>query len=112
MQTKSFPTLDILSVIMDRKLSSSPGLNAPKEVCGWMTNRTIDELQLVELMDYCKIRLLKWFPDLAMALACELKLDGWLKRSPTCPEEGIKIWFAELKMLFPKIKDQYDVPRI
>jgi hypothetical protein len=55
---------------------------------------------------------LKWFPEIAVASVSMASLDGWLAKSTTCPQEGIKMWLTELKMMFPEIKNEYAVGRI
>jgi len=107
----------VLAVVTKRLLTESRGdrdngIGDLYDILGWMANDSPCTHQLRRFGEECKPWLLRWFPELQPTLGSLWALDEWLARSPTCPDEGIKIWLAELKMMFPEIRDEYDVPRI
>ena len=117
MDTKRFPLRVILTVTTYRLLteSKSPrdnGIGDLYKLLGWMTNDTPFTHQLSRLVKECQPWLLRWFPEIEIASVCMTNLDKWLNRARTCPDEGVKLWLAELQMTWPAIKDEYDVPRI
>lgn len=115
--TKIFPLNVVLTVTTGRLLTSSDrpndnGIGDLYEILNHMTNDNLFTHQLPRAGKECTPWLLVWFPELKPVLACKDKLDDWLKKSPTCPQVGIQMWLTELKMLFPDIKDQYEVKQI
>lgn len=108
---KSFHTLDILSITTGR-LVSPDHMDGVYSILGWMTGRNLSTHELPPASDICKPHLLRCFPQLNPLLGGMKSLDKWLRSSPTCPREGIKMRFAEQKMMFPEIKDFYNVPRL
>lgn len=83
------------------------------DLLGWMTMDTPFTHQLKRFADECKPTLYRLFPELGLADACLPELDKWLKVSPTCPQEGIKMWLTELNVLFPnRFKLSYAIPQI
>lgn len=115
-ETKQFNLRTILSVTTGRLLTEprgkdDNGIGDIYDLLGWMTMDAPSTHQLPRFADECKPHLFRLFPELGLASACLPKLDDWLKAAPTCPEEGIKMWLTELKMLFPEIKPAYDVPQ-
>lgn len=110
-ETKPFHTLDILSITTGR-LVSQDHIGGIYSILGWMTGRKLYTHELPAASDICKSHLLKCFPQLNPLLGGMKSLDQWLENSLTCKEEGIKMWFAEQKMMFPETKDFYDVPRL
>lgn len=116
MKTKPFPLRVVLTVTTGRLLTESQGphdngISDLYEILGWMTNDSPFTHQLPRFGDECKPWLLRWFPELIPAWATT-SLDKWLAKSPTCPDEGVRLWLTELKIMFPKLKDEYDVPQI
>lgn len=117
--TKTFP-LRVILVITTSRLLMAPrgehdnGIGDLYEILGWMTNDSPFTHQLPRFIDECRPWLYRWFPELATA-SCNraiASLDDWIASAPTCPDEGVKMWLAELKMFDPRLKDEYDVPRI
>ena len=91
------------------------GIGDLYEILGWMTEDSPFTHQLGRFAKECEPWLLKWFPELA---PCGVEsslasLDRWIKTDRTgTAQEGIKMWLTELKMMFPELKDAYEVPRI
>lgn len=110
METKTFNTLDLLSITTGRHVSSE--FSNVYEILGWMMGCDLWTHELPAASDICKPHLIKLFPELVLTLAAGKALDKWLKHAPTCPEEAVKMWFTEQKMMFPEIKDEYEVPCI
>src|SRR6185503_6504134 len=78
-----------------------------------MTNDSPYTHQLGRFCDECKPYLLQWFPELVPVQGSMKSLEGWMDRDQTpTKQEGIKMWLTELKMIFPEIKDTYNIPRI
>lgn len=117
-ETQSFPLRVLLTVTTGRLLTeakgpSDNGIGDLYEILGWMTEDPPFTHQLGRFGEECKPWLLTWFPELAYASVSLNSLDKWLKADKTgTGSEGVKMWLAELKMMFSSIKDSYDVPRI
>ena len=116
MQTKRFPLRVLLTVTTGRLLTEprdgGNGIEALYEILGWMTDDSPCTHQLPRLAEECKPWLLRWFPELGPAGAALDKLDGWIADSCDGPETGVLLWLTEVKMLFPALRNEYDVPRI
>ena len=117
MTAKEFDLRTILTVTTGRLLTEREGphdngIGRIYELLGWMTNDSPFTHQLGRFSEECKPWLLRWFPELVPVNACLDKLDAWIKQSNDGPETGIFYWLAEIKLLFPTIRDKYDVPRI
>ncbi len=111
-ETRTFHVLDVLSIVTERLVAPSK-MDAVYEITNWMTRKKLSIVEVVQASYRCKSLLLQLFPELQPAeVASEKSLDEWIERAPTCPDEGVKMWLTELKMMFPNIKDTYDVPRI
>ncbi len=115
--TKRFPLRVLLTVTTERLLTEGRGehdngIGDLYDILGWMTDDSPFTHQLPRFGRECQPYLLKWFPELSPANACLASLDAWIKKAPTCPDEGIKMWLAELKAMFPDIRDSYDVLKI
>lgn len=118
--TKPFPLRVLLSVTTGRLLTESKGdrdngIGDIYELLGWMTDDQPFTHQLPRFARECEPYLLKWFPELApCGVAASLaSLDRWLKSDKTsAKDEGVKMWLAELKMMFPALKRVYEVPQI
>jgi len=115
---KTFALGTVLSVTTGRLLTEREG---PRDngigriyvLLNHMTGDSVYTHQLGRFAEECKPWLFRWFPELKIANACVSNLDGWIMRDKTgTNEEGIKMWLTELKMLEPKIKDQYDIGQI
>ncbi len=117
MKTKSFPLESLLTVTTGRLLTKRQGLDNNGisdlyDILGWMTNDSPYTTQLGRFASECKPWLLRWFPELSIANGSLKRLDEWIAKAPTCPEEGIKMWLTELQMMQPDLLVEYDVPRI
>lgn len=115
-ETKTFSLRTVLTgvtgrLLTERKGPDDNGIGDLYELLAWMTMDTPFTRQLGRFMDECKPHLLQLFPELGLACASLKSLDAWLERAPTCPQEGIKMWITELKMLFPHIQDEYAIPQ-
>jgi len=121
MKTKAFSLRAILTVttgtlLTEGKDPQDNGIGDLYEILGWMSGEEgLMTHQLPRVGDECKPWLLKWFPELAVyGMQSNLdSLDKWIK---SCREghssEGVKMWLAEMKMMFPEIKESYDVGKI
>lgn len=115
-ETKLFSVRTVLTVTTGRLLTKpseegSNGIGDLYDLLGWMTMDSPFTHQLGRFADECKPILYRLFPELGAAEACLPELDKWLKTSPTCPEEGIRMWLTELRMMFPEIKLEYAIPQ-
>lgn len=119
-QTKKFPLRVLLTVTTQRLLTEPDdkggnGIDQLYEILGWMTNDSPMTHQLPRLGEECRAWLLKWFPELG---PCSVEqslasLDRWIKADKTrTAQEGVRMWLTELKMMFPALRDEYDVPQI
>lgn len=106
--TKEFPLAYILSITTGRSLSSKR-MGGVYEILNHMTQSSLFTHQLPQATDKCRPWLLRWFPELVIANG---GLDKWIAHAPTCPDEGIKMWLAELQEMEPKLLKQYAVHRI
>ena len=116
-ETKRFDLRTILTVTTGRLLTKTEGptdngIGKIYEILGWMTDDSPFTHQLGRFGDECRPWLLRWFPDLAPCSAMTESLDRRIKADQTGGQEGIRMWLAELKMMFPAVRDEYDVPRI
>lgn len=116
--TKKFPLRVLLTVTTGQLLTEGKGdrdngIGDLYELLGWMTDDSPFTHQLGRFAEECKPLLYKWFPEIAVAEACLDSLDSWISKDKTgTAREGIKMWLTELKMMFPEIKDEYEVPKI
>lgn len=118
-ETKRFPLRDLLTVTTGRLLTRSRGpddngIEDLYKLLEWLTGEPPFTHQLPRFGAECKPWLLRWFPELA---ACSTEralqaLDDWRKGDRTGGDEAIKMWLTELRMMFPTLKDEYDVPHI
>ncbi len=111
---KQFPLRDLLTVTTGRLLTDGRGngISDLYEILGWMTNDSPCTHQLGRFADECKPWLLRWFPEIEIAETRLDKLDGWLARVTTSPDEAVALWLAELQEVCPTILSEYAVPRI
>jgi hypothetical protein len=113
-KTKLFPLRVVLTVTTGRLLTEPKGerdngISDLYELLNWMTGDSLYTHQLPRASKACEPWVLQCFPELAPASVCLDKLDGWLEADRTGGQEGIKMWLAELRLLFPVIKDSYDI---
>jgi hypothetical protein len=87
-------------------------MDAVYEIINWITHGNLYTHELPGASDKCKPQLLRWFPELQPTIASGKSLDECMEKAQTCPDAAIKMWLTELKMMFPDIRDTYDVPRI
>jgi hypothetical protein len=114
--TKLFSLRTVLTVTTGRLLTESKGesdngIDDLYDLLGWMTMDAPFSHQLPRFAAECKPELYRLFPELALAEACLDKLDSWLTAAPTCPDEGIRMWLTELRMMSPYIKGEYAIPQ-
>ncbi len=113
--TKRFSLRTILTATTGRFVTKdkegSNGIGDLYDLLGWMTRDTPYTHQLGRFNEECKPWLIRWFPELQPMLACGTLLDNWVVKSDTV-ETAIFYWLAELRLMFPDIKDYYDVPQI
>jgi len=108
--SKKFDVSVLLTVTTERLLSPIESLY---EILWWMTKDSPHTHQLGRFSKECKPWLLRWFPELVPVSLHLDSLDRWISADVTgTAEEGIKMWLAEMKMVFPVLRDTYDVPCI
>jgi len=108
-ETKTFTLETLLTVTTGRLLTDIGDLY---KILGWMTNDEPFTHQLPRFAEECKTWLYHWWPELGIAEASLVKLDKWLSVDNTNGPEAIKMWKAELKMMQPELKNEYEVPQI
>ncbi len=118
-ETKRFHLRTILTVTTGRLVTlpdedGGNGIGDMYELLGWMTNDFPFEQQAERFAEECKPWLLRWFPDLQLAcLESTLKsLDRWCGATKDGSDEGVKMWLAQLREMWPSIQEYYDVPKI
>lgn len=112
--TKSFPLRVVLTVTTGRLLTEPKGphdngIGALYELLNWITGDNLFTHQLPRAGRAARPWLLKCFPELIPVNASMGNLDEWIQRDNTGGQEGIKMWLAELKLLFPGLREFYDV---
>jgi hypothetical protein len=128
--TTMFALRVILTVTTGRLLTKGAG---PKdngigdlyELLNWMTEDNLFTHQLGRAAEECKPVILELYPELVVlgSYSALTKLDKWISdfvnASEPPPgvekgdaEDGIKMWIAEIKILFPNVQDFYELPRI
>jgi hypothetical protein len=115
-QTKRFSLRAVLSLTTGRLLTEPCGeqdsdIDDPYKLLEWITMDTPNTCQFGRFAYECRPDLFRLFPELAYANANLDSLDKWLTSAPTCPQEGIKMWLTELRIMFPQIQLEYDVPQ-
>jgi hypothetical protein len=119
-ETKKFTLRTLLTVTTGRLLTEPEGPNdngigRMYQLLGWMTDDQPFTHQLGRFAEECKPWLLRWFPEIA---PCGVQssldsLDKWRDADRTERKtEFIKMWIAEQKLMFPELKDEYEVPHI
>lgn len=108
-QTKTFSLAAVLTVITGRLLSD---MGVVYSILNHITGDEIYTHQIPRALKATQPWLLKCFPELRPVPACLKNLDSWIERDRTGGHEGIKMWLAELKMMFPEIKDTYEVSQM
>lgn len=114
MQTKTFKLGTVLSVttgrlLTERKSPNDNGIGDMYEILSWITGWEAWTHSLGRSAEEAKPWLLKCFPELRLAEAGLQSLQQWIDNAPTCPDEGIKMWLAELLMMHPEIQTSYEV---
>ena len=122
MNTKTFSLRTILTVTTGRLLTKGKterdnGIGDLYEILGWMSGeKGLFTHQLPRVGEECKPWLLKWFPKLAVyGVQSSLdSLDKWLNSCKKSGDYGVGIdmWLTEMKMMFPDVKDEYEVGKI
>lgn len=114
-KTKRFSLRVVLTVttgrmLTERKGPMDNGIGDLYGILNWITGDSLFTHQLGRASEAARPWLLKCFPELAYPSAALDKLDGWLDADRTDDkQEAMRIWFAELKMMFPELKDEYDI---
>lgn len=117
-EKKKFPLRTVLTVttgrlLTERKGEHDNGIGDLYEILGHMTNDSPFTHTLGRFAEECKPHLLEWFPELKAVNACLGNLDKWIACDRTgTAQEGIKMWLAELKLMFPEIKKEYEIGQI
>ena len=114
METKTFPLRVVLTVTTGRLLTEprgphDNGISDLYEVPNWITGDDLFTHQLPRAANAARPWLLRCFPELAPASGSLKSLDSWLAQDRTGGQEAIKMWLTELRMMFPDIKDSYDI---
>ncbi len=116
MDTKRFSLRTVLTVTTGRFLcepkpgQSGNGIEQLCELLAWMTNDTPFTHQLPRFGRECTPWLLRWFPELEAVNGQLDKLDGILKERDS--KEACNLWMTYVRLVFPDLKEVYDVPRI
>lgn len=113
-QTRTFPLRVVLTVTTGRLLTEprgpqDNGISDLYEILNWITGDELFTHQLPRAERAAMPWLLKCFPELVPACASLDSLDRWLNSDQTGGQEAIKMWLTELRMMFPEIKDSYEV---
>ena len=117
-ETKKFSLRILLTVTTGRLLTESKGpqdngIGDLYDILGFMTADTPFTHQLGRFAKECEPWLLRWFPELASVSLRLDALDRWIAADSTgTAEEGVKMWLAETKIMFPALQEMYNVPRI
>lgn len=114
-KTKRFPLRVVLTVTTGRLLTAprgerDNGIGDLYKLLDWLTGDGIATHQIPRAIEAAQPWLFKCFPELAYPSAALDKLDGWIAADRTDDrQEAMRMWFAELKMVFPELKDEYDI---
>lgn len=119
MKTKTYPLNTILTVTTGRLLTTPKnggnGIEDLYSILEWMTGESPYTHSLPCFAEECKPFLFKTFPELAVfSTNSALKsLDGWISKDRTPDKsEFLRMWFAEMFLMFPNLKKEYDIPRL
>lgn len=105
--TASFGLAQMLSVTTGRCCCAMEGVYA---ILNHITGSDVAECALRRAFRYAAPLLLKDHPELQPANACLASLDRWIEADKTERKtECIKMWLAELKMMFPEMDKQFEV---
>lgn len=112
--TKSFPLRVVLTVTTGRLVTvpkgpHDNGIGDLYEILNWITGDSLFTHQLPRAVKSAQPYLLNSFPELAPASTSLNSLDRWLAVDQTGGQEGIRMWLTELRLMFPEIKDSYEV---
>jgi hypothetical protein len=113
-ETKTFPLRVVLTVTTGRLLTEprgpqDNGISDLYAILNWITGDNLYTHQLPRASETAKPYLLKCFPQLWPVCAGLNSLDQWIAKDRTGGHEGIKMWLTEIRMMFPALKDSYDV---
>lgn len=117
-ETRKFKLRTVLSVVTGRLLAEPKGerdngIGDLYQFLTWLAMDDVYTMTIPRFMDEYKPVILERYPELGFALAAEKRLEKWLKTHfETCPEEGIKMWVAEMKTMCPALKDEYEFPQM
>ena len=114
---KAFTLRAVLTVttgrlLTERKGPNDNGIGDLYDILNHMTRDNLFTHQLGRAAGECKLWLLRWFPELAV-FADGATLDKWIAADKTgTGQEAIKMWLAEMKVMFPEIRDEYEIEPI
>lgn len=124
MNTKPFSLRAILSVTTERLLTKPKGerdngIGDLYEILNHITGDNLFTHVLPRAGRFAKPLIYGQHPELGVAEACLPSLDKWLTKFKSAPErsdrvkgdgsDAVTMWLAELKMLFPNLKDEYEI---
>ncbi|HTG95784.1 MAG TPA: hypothetical protein VL866_24500 [Pyrinomonadaceae bacterium] len=105
-ETRQFSLRAVLTVTSGRLITE---IGEIYQILNWITGDEIFTHQIPRAIGSAAPWLLKCFPELAPASVNLESLDRWIKSDHTGGHEGIRMWITELKMMFPDLKDHYDI---
>lgn len=114
---RTFPLRVVLTLTTGKLLTKSRGdrdngISDLYELLEHMAGEAPFTHQLGRFGDECKPWLYRWYPELVSVEGRLDKLADWIAKSQDGPETGIVYWLAEIKMLFPELKDEYEIGQI
>lgn len=109
LKEKSFPLAAVLTVTTGRLLTE---MDHVYEILNWVTGDDVYTHQIPRALQAAGPLLLKRFPELVPASGGLRSLDSWIAKDHTGGHEGIRMWLTELQMMFPAIKDSYQIAPI
>lgn len=103
----SFSLAQMLSITTSRLCCDMGGVY---EILNHITGDNLFTHVLPRACRFAAPLLLKDHPELQPANACMASLDKWIEADKTERKtECIKMWIAELKMMFPEMDKQFEV---
>lgn len=107
MAKKTFTLAQVLSITTQRLCCKMDGVY---EILNHVTGDELFTHQLPRASRFAGPLLLEAHPELVPANACLGNLDGWISRDRTRDKaEGVKMWLTELRMMFPTIRENYEI---
>lgn len=118
-ETKKFPVRVLLTVttgcyLIEPNSRDNNGIGALYDVLEWMTGEAPFTHSLPRFANECKPHLMLRFREVG---GCSVgqsveSLKRWIASDHTHDkQEGVRMWLAECRMLFPELKDEYEVPK-